>query len=74
MSAARRAEVIDAFAARAKPALTLKQARIVRLRYGIPDGDCLTLAETARRLKISRQAAFQHEKTALRRLWVGRQR
>jgi len=48
--------------------LTPQQSRVIKLRYGLFDGKCHTLAEIGRRLKISRERARQVETEAIRKL------
>ena len=45
-----------------------REARILHLRYGIPDGNCHTLQEVGIRMGVSRERIRQIEKNALRRL------
>jgi RNA polymerase primary sigma factor len=49
-------------------ALPVREARILRLRYGIPDGKCHTLQEVGIRMGVSRERIRQIEKNAMRRL------
>jgi RNA polymerase primary sigma factor len=48
--------------------LTPQQARVIKLRYGLFDGNTHTLAQIGRQLKISRERARQIEAEALNKL------
>ncbi len=48
--------------------LPARELRVLQMRYGLLDGDPLTLNEVGRRLGISRERARQIESQALRRL------
>ena len=48
--------------------LSPREARILCLRYGIPDGNCHTLQEVGIRIGVSRERIRQIEKNALRQL------
>ena len=49
-------------------AIDEREARILRLRYGLDDGKPMTLKEIGRKLKITRERVRQIEKEALRKL------
>jgi RNA polymerase sigma factor (sigma-70 family) len=48
--------------------LSLQQAQVIKLRYGLFDGEDHTLAQIGRQLKISRERARQVEEEALNKL------
>jgi RNA polymerase primary sigma factor len=48
--------------------LSAREARIIRLRYGLIDGEACTLEEVGRRFGLSRERIRQIESKALRRL------
>jgi len=48
--------------------LPAREARILRLRYGIPDGKSHTLQEVGNKVGVSRERVRQIEAQALRRL------
>jgi RNA polymerase sigma factor (sigma-70 family) len=45
-----------------------REAAILRLRFGLADGQPLTLSEVGRRLRITRERVRQIEKAALGKL------
>jgi len=48
--------------------LTPQQARVIKLRYGLFDGECHTLAQIGKQLKITRERVRQIEAEALNKL------
>jgi RNA polymerase primary sigma factor len=48
--------------------LTPQQARVIKLRYGLFDGRCHTLAEIGKQMKITRERARQVEAEAVEKL------
>ena len=48
--------------------LTIKQASVIKLRYGLFDGESHNFAQIGRKLKISRERVRQIEKEALNKL------
>ena len=48
--------------------LTSKEEEVLRLRYGIDSGECLTLRETGKKLNISHESVATAEKRAFERL------
>jgi RNA polymerase primary sigma factor len=48
--------------------LTLREQRVLRMRYGLDDGSVHTLEEVARHLELSRERVRQIEKRALEKL------
>jgi RNA polymerase primary sigma factor len=48
--------------------LTPQQARVIKLRYGLFDGNTHTLAQIGKQLKISRERARQIEEEAIKKL------
>ena len=50
--------------------LTAREARILRLRYGLEDGQTRTLKQVGEKLDLSRERIRQIERQALARLYV----
>jgi RNA polymerase primary sigma factor len=48
--------------------LTPQQEQVIRLRYGLFDGECHTLAQIGKKLKITRERVRQIESEALTKL------
>ena len=48
--------------------LTPQQERVIKLRYGLFDGECHTLAQIGKKLKITRERVRQIEEEALNKL------
>ena len=61
-----RDEVIDAIAK--ATTLTLREQKLIRLRYGLDDGKERTLAEVGEILGVTRERIRQIEKRILRKL------